>query len=59
MYSLVIKAEYVTGVSEMEFLEISREARDVKLYLMACPITFNLCPVSTSDLVSSNLHRYF
>lgn len=59
MYSLVIKAAYIPRVSEVGFLEISRETRDVRLYLMACTITFNLGPASASGLVPSNLHRYF
>lgn len=59
MYSLVIKAEYIPRVSEVGFLAISREARDVRLYLTACTVRFNLGPASASGLVPSNLHRYF
>lgn len=59
MYSLGIKAEYIPRASKVGFLEISREARDVRLYLMACTVTINLGPASASGLVPSNLPRYF
>lgn len=57
MYSLVINAEYIPRVSEVGFLEIHREARDVRFYLVTCAITFNLGPAS--GLAPSSLHRYF